>query len=75
MSSVNANTPVQNVTYVYGRDVTTLSKQDLITSIKKAKAEVKDLTDAGVESTFITAEIARLNGAIAAMVTLLDAGV
>jgi hypothetical protein len=73
MSSIKTTTPVQNVTFVYGRDVSTLSKQDLIDAIVKAKADVKSYLDTGVESTFIAGEVAALNTAIASMVALLDA--
>lgn len=71
--SVDIAVPVQNVTYIYGRDVATLAKHELIDAIKKAKADTKNLLDVGVESEYIAGQVADLNNAIAAMVALLDA--
>jgi hypothetical protein len=71
--SINSNTPVQNVTFIYGRDVSTLSKQELIDAIKRAKGDIRAFADAGVESTYIASEITKLNDAVTAMVALLDA--
>lgn len=71
--SINSNTPVQNVTFIYGRDVSTLSKQELIDAIKRAKGDIKAFADAGIESTYIASEVGKLNTAVDAMVALLDA--
>lgn len=71
--SINSNVPVQNVTFIYGRDVSTLSKQELIDAIKRAKGDIKAFADAGIESVYIASEVDKLNTAVAEMVALLDA--
>lgn len=71
--SQNTQLAHSTVDYVYGRDITTLSKADLIDAIKRANADIKDLQAAGVESTFIDGQITGLKNAIAQMVARLDA--
>jgi hypothetical protein len=70
---MQTNVPFQSVDYVYGRDINSLSKADLIASIKRAKAEIADLEYVGVTSTFITDQIAGLTSSIDKMVARLDA--
>jgi hypothetical protein len=71
--SQNTQLAHQTIDYVYGRDITTLSKADLIASIKQANADIKDLQATGVESTFIDGQVTGLKNAVAQMVTRLDA--
>ena len=66
------NTPVKNITYVYGRDVNGLSKNDLMESIKRAKKEIATLKDVGVESKYIAGQIEDLEDAILLMTNKLD---
>ena len=73
MSNANNAIPFQSIDYVYGRDINTLSKADLMGNIKRAKAEIKDLQDVGVDSSFITDQVAGLVDAINKMVARLDA--
>ncbi len=67
------NTPVKTITYVYGVDVDTLTKEQLIANIKRAKKEIADLESAGVESKFIASQVKSINDAVALMVEKLDA--
>ena len=63
----------ESVNYVYGQDINTLSKTDLMASIKRAKAEIQDLESVGVASTFVNDQIVGLEKAIEQMVARLDA--
>lgn len=71
-NTINTNTPVQNITFVYGQDVALMDKNALIAAIGRAKADVKKYQDVGVDSTFIAGEVAALTAAIDTMVKLLD---
>lgn len=71
--TVNANTPVDTVTTVYGRDASKLSKSDLIDAISETKYRIKTLTDVGVSSSYIDSEVVKLQDALAKLIALLDA--
>jgi flavin-binding protein dodecin len=70
---MQTNVPFQSVDYVYGRDINSLSKADLIASIKRANSEIDDLAAVGVASTFVDDQIAGLKASITKMVARLDA--
>lgn len=69
---MNKNVPLAKVTYVYGEDINDLDKKELMTAIVKAKEEIKDLEDVGVESTYIKEQIEDLNKVITLIVKQLD---
>lgn len=69
---MNANKAVEEITYVYGVDVKTMGKGELLQAIKRSKTEITSLTEANVESTYIDKEVKRLNKAIKLMVKELD---
>lgn len=63
----------KTVNYVFDKDITTMSKADLIDAIKRVNKDIADLEAVGVESTHITKEIARLSDARANILAALDA--
>jgi hypothetical protein len=63
---------VQSIKQYRGRDITTLSPQAIMDAIKADKKAIKDLLDTGVESTYITAEVARIQVGIDALVAELN---
>jgi hypothetical protein len=67
-----ADIPVATPTLVFGTDVSDLKPAACIATIKANNAQIKELTDTGIESPYITAQIAGLNAANAALVTQLD---
>lgn len=73
MPQANNNVPFESIDYVYGRDINSLSKADLIASIKRANGEIDDLAAVGVASTFVDDQIAGLKASITKMVARLDA--
>lgn len=64
---------VEKVTYVYGTNIRTMSKEELLNAIRLAKREITSLTEANIESTYITKEVKRINKAIKVMIKRLDA--
>lgn len=71
MSSSN-NVPMKAVTYVYGTDIKSLSKSDLISCIKRAQDEIKALEATGVESSYIKKQVKKITKAISVMTEALD---
>lgn len=70
---MNTSKATQTVNYVYGRDVTTMSTQDLINAAVRVKGEIKALADTDVRSTKIESMIADLQTSLATITTALDA--
>lgn len=67
------NQAITHVTYVYGDNITEMSAEQLLKAIKRAKGEINELTQAGVESKYISKTITGINSAIDQMVEALDA--
>ena len=63
----------KTVNYVFDKDITTMSKADLIAAITRVNKDIADLEAVGVESAYITKEIARLSDARANILAALDA--
>jgi hypothetical protein len=63
---------VQDIKQYRGRDITSLSPQAIMDAIKADKRAIRDLQDTGVESTYITAEVARIQTGIDALVAELN---
>ena len=63
----------KTVNYVFDKDITTMSKDDLIDAITRVNKEIADLEAVGVESAYITKEITRLSDARANILAALDA--
>lgn len=71
--TIMSNKAFQTINYVYGRDITTLTIQELLASIKQAKKEKMNLLDADVKSKTIDGMVAELDAAIGKMTEALDA--
>lgn len=69
---IMSNKAFQTINYVYGRDITTLNINELLSYIKQAKREKTNLLEAGVESKTIDGMVAELDVAIAKMTEALD---
>lgn len=67
------NTPHSTIEYVYGVDIETMDKRDIMASIVRVQEEIKDLKDVGVKSTFIDEEVTKLEKVIKRLVKQLDA--
>lgn len=67
-----ADIPVATPTLVFGTDVSDLKPAACIASIKANNAQIKELTDTGIESPYITRQIAGLQAANTALVAQLD---
>jgi hypothetical protein len=67
-----ADIPVATPTLVFGTDVSDLKPCACIATIKANNAQIKELTETGIESPYITKQIAGLNAANAALVAQLD---
>lgn len=72
-TNVNSSKATQTISYIYGRDVSTLNTQELLNAAVRVKAEIKALADTGVTSTKVDAMTAELNASLATIVTALDA--
>lgn len=71
-TKMNPTKPVEVITFVYGADIRTMSKEELLNAIRQAKNEADRLQETGIESTYITKEVKRINKAIKVMVKKLD---
>lgn len=73
MSNVDNTKAIQDVTYIFGRDITTLSAADLIAAIERIQNDNEVLTRTGVDSKYIKAQVKSNNDTIAQLVAKLDA--
>ena len=73
MSHLVDNTKaIQDVTYIFGRDLATLSAADMISAIERIQKDVDTLTRTGVDSKYIKAQVKAHNDTIAQLVAKLD---
>jgi hypothetical protein len=64
--------PVATVTAVFGTDVTTMKPDGIMATVKANNARKKDLLDTGIESPFVTKQIAGIDAANEALIKQLD---
>jgi len=72
VTTMNANKPYENISYVYGVAATTASDAHLIDSIKRVDTEINRLSDLKGTSKKVDAMVKSLEGDKAAIVAILD---
>lgn len=72
-NNVNKEIPVQSIMYVFGTDVTTMSKEQLLASLGKLEAQKKEYTEYKTKSKYIDTQIKSIDESIKQVVELLDA--
>lgn len=70
---VDNNKAIQDVTYIFGRDINTLTPADLIAAIERIQKDTETLTRTGVDSKYIKAQVKSNTDTITALVAKLDA--
>ena len=70
--STNQNIPHTTIEYIYGVDIKTMDKSDIMAAIVQVKEEIKDLNDVGVESKYIKDQVTDLEAVVKILVTHLD---
>lgn len=70
--SINAKVAVQSVTYVFGRDIDSVSDEEVFEAIRKINKDVATLESTGVESRALTRRIGALKKQIAELVAVVD---
>lgn len=70
---MNAATPIETITYVYGQDVKDMTEAQLIAAIKQVEKEIGLLSDVKSKSKKIAAKIAEYEKTLADIVAVLDA--
>jgi len=68
------DTAVEKVTFIFGVPVQDMSKEDLMIAIKRVKKDIVELQATDVESSYISAEVKRLEEQVLDLVKLLDKG-
>lgn len=63
---------IKHCTYIYGRDIDSMSVDEYLDAISRLDDEIKRYKDTNVESAVVTAKIAELNAQRAEIVALLD---
>lgn len=69
----DSSKPFASVDYVYGRDITTLSTNELIAALSRVNSEIKGLQSVDATSTKITSMVEDLTSMKAKIVAALDA--
>lgn len=70
---IDSSKPFASADYVYGRDITTLSTNELIAALSRVNGEIKGLQSVDATSTKITSMIEDLTSMKAKIVAALDA--
>ena len=66
------NKPFQTIHYVYGMDVSTMTKATLLDCLRRAEKDRESLKKIETKSAYIAAEIGKLDEAIGEIVKELD---
>ena len=69
----NDNTPVENKTFVFGQDVESMSKDQLLNALSKLEKQRAEFKAFKTESSYIKKQVKSIDGSIKDVVELLDA--
>lgn len=69
---INFAIPIQQITYVFGKDVETMSEEELINTIKSVEQEVINLTSVKTKSAKIALRISEHKETLQTLAKLLD---
>lgn len=70
--TINHTIPVQQITYVFGKDVNLMSEEELINAIKQVETEIEKLSSVKTESTKINLRISEHKETLQKLAKLLD---